>query len=356
MSGLVGHTMYGVLGAKAAAERRLPQASIIARHYAEFLAGAYLGCDAQTMPEAVCVDTGREVGFGTVPLEKSPLTGGAVRPWKLRHGEREYTPREIHERFYGRAHVVFGWSRGERDLAVPWDHLPDYFAAVIDEVLESPSPNERSLAYLFGWIVHVVGDSLIKSVQPGVELQLLDGVYTSRNRPIQDLVTYHEIGIGELGLNWPELLARLATTPVEPWQAYYMRVAEPRGRLARDFGHGWKSDEAELLGAVLIENRRWCRRHAEDVVSDMQLTVQTDGTRECSARLRELVGLNYREMVTAADQAGFRTALLFIADAVAQMFSDVVQRSPQLAALPRAVPPDPGPDMATLRKRWDRKR
>lgn len=53
MSGLVGHTMYGVLGAKAAATRKLPMAPIIGRHFASYLAGAYLGCDVQTMPEAI---------------------------------------------------------------------------------------------------------------------------------------------------------------------------------------------------------------------------------------------------------------------------------------------------------------
>src|SRR5262245_18641323 len=110
MSGLVGHTMYGLLGLKAAAARKLSVVPVAASHLASYLAGAYLGSDIQTMPEAVCVDTGREVGYGTVPLEKSPITGGAVRPWTLKHGDRSYTPREIHEQFYGRSHVVFGWS------------------------------------------------------------------------------------------------------------------------------------------------------------------------------------------------------------------------------------------------------
>ena len=61
-------------------------------------------------------------------------------------------------------------------------------------------------------MAHVVSDSLIKSVQPGIELHLLDGKYTPRNRPIQDLVTFHEIGVKEFGLNWAALLADLAAT------------------------------------------------------------------------------------------------------------------------------------------------
>ena len=152
MSGIIGHSMYAVLGAKAAAQRKLPVAPIAARHFASFLAGAYLGSDIQTLPEAVCVDTGSEVGYGTVPLEKSPITGGVVRPWKLKHDGREYTPREIHELFYGRAHLVFGWSKADREHTVPWDHLPDYFADVVEDTFEFFGPSERALAYVFGWM------------------------------------------------------------------------------------------------------------------------------------------------------------------------------------------------------------
>jgi len=67
MSGIVGHTLFGLLGLKAAGARKLPVGPIAGRHLASYLAGAYLGCDIQTMPEAVCVDSGREVGYGTVP-------------------------------------------------------------------------------------------------------------------------------------------------------------------------------------------------------------------------------------------------------------------------------------------------
>jgi hypothetical protein len=83
MSGVIGHVMYAILGAKAAAHRRSPLEALIGRHWASYLAGAYLGCDIQTMPEAICIDTGKEVGYGTAPLEKSPLTGGKVRPFRL---------------------------------------------------------------------------------------------------------------------------------------------------------------------------------------------------------------------------------------------------------------------------------
>ena len=57
--------------------------------------------------------------------------------------------------------------------------------------------SERGLAYALGWMVHIVGDSLIKSIQPGIHMHLLDGVYTPRNRIVQDQFTFHAIG-GEL--------------------------------------------------------------------------------------------------------------------------------------------------------------
>jgi hypothetical protein len=118
-----GHTMYGLLAEKAVKSRGLPVASIIAKHRASFLCGGYLGCDTQVMPEAVCVDTGREVGFGTVPLEKSPITGGAVRPWLLVHDGQMYRPKQIHKVFYGSVHLVFGWTKEDMLLRMSWDHL-----------------------------------------------------------------------------------------------------------------------------------------------------------------------------------------------------------------------------------------
>ena len=69
MSGIIGHTMYAILAGKAAAAKKLPIAQIIHRHYASYLCGSYLGCDIQTIPEARCIDTGQEVGYGTAPLK-----------------------------------------------------------------------------------------------------------------------------------------------------------------------------------------------------------------------------------------------------------------------------------------------
>ncbi len=343
--------MYAILGLKAAGQRRLPVMPVAARHFASYLAGAYLGSDIQTMPEATCVDTGREVGYGTVPIEKSPLTGGAVRPWKLKFKDREYAPREIHELFYGRAHLAFGWSKAEREHTVPWDHLPDYFAAVTEDVFDFFGPGERPLAYVLGWLVHVVSDSLIKSVQPGLELNLLDGKYTPRNRPIQDLVTFHEVGHKELQIDWPALLADLAATPVEPVQFHYMRVASPRGRLGRSFSNAWAPEHDELLRAVLVENRRYVGPHSRDVLKDLELSRIAEGRWECNETIRKTVGLNYAQMLDLAEKANFRHTLWQMGEAVADMFAAVVERSPRLAGLPA----DAGPSWDELTTRWRRR-
>ena len=352
MSGIIGHTMYAILGCKASEHRGLPIASLIHRHYASYLCGAYLGCDIQTMPEAICVDTGKEVGYGTAPLEKSPLTGGAVRPWSFDFDGKSYRPREIHGRFYGRSHLVFGWAPSERIHGVPWDHLPDYCAAVVDDAMELFGPGERKLAYLFGWMAHIVGDSLIKSIQPGIELDLLDGKYTPKNRPIQDLVAYHEIGVKEFGLNWPAMLTDLAETPVEPVQLHYMRVAPPRGELAKQFSNAWAPQLAPLLEAVLKQNRRYQAIRNPRLLQLYKLRKVGSGW-ECSEELsRRSGGLRYSEMVRLADRADFRQALWDMGEAIASLFEQVGDRSTVIRALPR----ESGPSWAEITSRWKTRR
>lgn len=348
MSGIIGHSTYAVLGWKAALQRKLPVAPIAGRHFANYLAGAYIGCDIQTMPQAICVDTGREVGYGTVPLDKSPLTGGAVRDWKLKFEGREYSPMEIHHLFYGRAHLVFGWQKEDREHTVPWDHLPDYFADSIEDAHDMFGPSERTLAYLLGWIVHVVSDSLIKSIHEGIDLHLLDGKYTPRNRPIQDLVTFHEIGIKEFQLNWPALFADLAATPVEPAQLHYMRVGKPGGRLGASFTNGWVPERRGLLEAVLKENRRWVGVHASDVLKDMELVSGPNGLPDCREAILKDVGLNYTQMIKLADEAHFRHALWQMGEAVAGVFEATVHRSARLAELPDHT----GPSWNDLSRKW----
>ncbi len=144
MSGIIGPVVYAALAAQDARRRGSPAAAVIDRHFAAYLAGAYLGCDIQTMPEAVCADTGREVGYGTVPLDRSPLTGGPVRPFTLTFGGRRYTPYDIHRLFYGRSHLTFGWQDGESACRVPWEALPAYFGRVAEDC--AALHDERALA------------------------------------------------------------------------------------------------------------------------------------------------------------------------------------------------------------------
>jgi hypothetical protein len=313
MSGIVGHVMYAELAAREAERRKLPFAPAMRRHHASYLAGSYLGCDIQTLPEAVCEQTGREVGYGTVPVEKSPITGGPVRRWTLKFCCSQYTASDIHRLFYARAHLVFSWGAAEKKLAVPWERLPDYCAAVAGDATELFGPGDRALAYALGWMAHVVGDSLIKSVHPGVDLHLLNGKYTPQNRPIQDLVTFHEVGRKELGLDWKQLLTELPATPVEQVQLHYMRVAHPRGRLMKEFPDGWQPDREPLLRAVLAENRRYLRPLVESWLQEMEAKAPASG-------------LNYEQMVELAAKANFRRALDQIAKAIADLFEEVAKR------------------------------
>ncbi len=330
MSGVVGHVMYAIVGAKAAAARGVPVGALVGRHWDSYLCGAYLGCDIQTLPEAICLDTGRPVGYGTVPLERSPLTGGPVRPWSLKHEGRKYRPRDIHRLLYGRCHLVFGWAGPERAHTVPWDHLADFAAAVFRDAITLYAPGERQLAYLLGWLAHIVGDSLIKSVHNGLDLNLIDGKYTARNRPIQDLVTFHEVGRKELGLRWDDLLADLATAPVEAIQLHYMRVTKPQGRLAQSFSNAWSPQLESLTRRVLAENRRYQQQRTAELLKRYRLTEQ-DGTQHCSEELsRQAGGLTYREMVDVADRAHFRRALWQMGEAVAELFADVLKRVTEL--------------------------
>ena len=348
MSGIIGHSAYAILAGKAAQQRKLPVAPIIGRHYASYLAGAYLGSDVQTLPAAICVDTGQKVGYCAARIDKSPITGGAIRPWRLRFDGAVYTPRQLYEMFYGRAHLVFGWTKKEKKNALPWDHLADYLAFAVGDAIELFGPGERHLAYMFGWMVHVVSDSLIKSVRPGITLHLLDGKYTPQNRPIQDLVTFHEIGKKELGLNWRNLLADLVATPVEPVQAHYMRVAKPRGQLAEHFPALWVPENEKLLLAVLAENRHYQRIRNQRILEKLEL-IRTDKGWQCDQELARITGgLSYQQMVELADKANFRRALGQMTEAIADVFEQVVARQPLLKKLPLTN----GPTWKELAEKW----
>jgi hypothetical protein len=350
MSGIVGHTMYAVLAGMATRHRKLPIAPLIYRHYPSYLCGAYLGCDIQTMPEAVCVDTGLHVGYGTAPLQHSPLTGGAVRPWSLEFAGKSFRPRDIHSLFYGRSHLVFGWTSAEREQTVPWDHLPDYCTAVVQDAVEMFGPGQRQLAYLFGWMAHIVSDSLIKSVQPGIDLNLLDGKYTPKNRPVQDLFSFHEIGVKELHLNWAALLGELAETPVEPIQLHYMRAAKPRGELAAHFSNAWSPQLAPLLTVVLKENRRYQAIRNPRLLK--RYALKKSGRRwDCSEELSQQAGgLSYSEMVELAEQADFRHAMWQMGEAIVTLFEQVIERTPPLQMLGS----ESSPTWSDITNRWQK--
>tara|TARA_B100001971_G_scaffold86644_1_gene80099 strand:- start:1301 stop:2356 length:1056 start_codon:yes stop_codon:yes gene_type:complete len=351
MSGIIGHTMYALLGARASAQRDLPVARIAHRHLSSYLCGAYLGADVGTIPSVICQDTGTPVGYGSEQIVKSPLTGGPIKPWRLNLGKEQFTPREIHNLFYGRAHVAFGWAEKDKELAIPWEKLPQYFAAVIRDARQFHGSGERQLAYSFGWMTHVIGDGLIKSVAPGMDLHLLNGKYTPANRPIQDLITFHEIGKKEMNLNWHALLADLVDCPIEPLQAHYMRIEQSRGQLSKAHPVGWEPGRQLLLLEVMAENRRYQRIRNGRILKQLALRKTAAGW-QCNRVLSERAkGLKYPEMVALAEKANFRHALWQVGEAIADIFSEVVTLVPEMK---NAYPLDK-PNWQTLTREWRRK-
>ncbi len=351
MSGVIGHSLYAVLALKASEARGNPIAAILRRNHASYLAGAYLGCDIQTLPAAIGLRSGTESGYAKLPAGVIEINGEPVRQWRLESGGKAFTPGEIHALFYGRAHLILGWPASQRDRSVPSDHLPDYFAATVDDAVELFEPGERKLAYLFGWICHTVGDAMIKSVIPGADLKLLNGTYTPENRPIQDLVSFHEIGRKELGLDWRALLSDACETPVEDIQPHYMRCAPRRGRLGELFPDAWEPGREALLRQVMAKNREHLKVWLQRALRDLELKRSGDEW-ECRPELsRQAGGLDYREMVETAEKAGFRKALWRIAERIAGTFDETVERAETLRGARGARTAD----WAEITKRWMKK-
>ena len=352
MSGIVGHVTYALLALKAAKSRQLPVAGVMENHISSYLAGCYLGCDIQTLPAAICKDTGESVGYASSPIDKSPITGGEIEPFRLKVDDREFSPREIHDLFYGRTHLILGWQKGAGDeLKIPLSRVLDYAVDVASDTIDLFGPGQRPLAYVMGWLTHVTGDGLIKSVLDGINLHLLDGKYTAKNRPIQDLVSFNDIGIGELGLNWAALLDDLATTPVEPIQFHYMRCATRQGRLGAHFENGWDPELSPVLEKVLEENRRYQRIRNARLIDQLTVKTASDGSLVCDKELSQLTGgMSYHEMQEAAEQANFRHALWQMGEIIADFFEKMTEREEKLQDLKYAG----SQSWEDLTRRWTR--
>ena len=324
MSGLVGHSLYAILALQQAEEWTPSLVPLLKRHFGSYLAGAYIGADIQMMPEAVCVQTGKELGIGTVPLTESPFTGGPVRPWYLEHAGNRFRPNEIHRLFYGRSHLIFGWTKEMANLRVSWDLLVRYAVCVIKDYSASSPTSDNGLAWIFGWLVHVVSDSMIKSRQPGLKMHLVDGLYTARNRPIQDLFAFYEMGVKELKIDWKGTFALMAQAPIEAVQFHYMRIRPLGPHLSKAFADGWAESQGDLLQTVLRENRRWLSHHAGDVLAELMLE-EVSGRRLPSKIFREWTqDSDYGELMAMAEKAGIRDVLRGIVEETVGLFDHVL--------------------------------
>lgn len=349
MSGVIGHVMYAVLGAKAVSARNLPIAPLLHRHEATYLCGAYLGADIQTLPNGTDLATSLPFGYGTLPASVTVRDGRDIRPYQLIHDGRTYDSRTLTDLFYGRSHLTLGWTATDLGLSVPWDHLPDYAAAVIEDTPRIHGPGERAIAYLFGWMAHIVGDAMIKGVRSGLTMKLLNGLYTPENRPIQDLVTYHEIGMRELGIHWPDLLHDLATTPAETIQHHYMRVGKRQGLLGQRYPVGWRPELADLLSALTKANRWYFPHWVRQIVEQLKLVKDDRGEWQCASQLSQKAGgVSYREMTELAEEANLRQTLWEIGEAIADLFQAIVEIAPETHDWPDRSQPS----WETLNQRW----
>ena len=140
----------------------------------------------------------------------------------------------------------------------------------------------------------------------------------------------------------------LADTPVEPIQLHFMRVAAPQGQLAADFPDGWTPQHGPLLEHVLRENRRYQRIRNQRLLDELEL-VRSPGGWQCNAELsRQTGGLSYAEMVELAEQADFRHALWQMAEAIVDLFVQVIQEQPLL----QDFPADESPSWEELSRKW----
>jgi hypothetical protein len=129
-----------------------------------------------------------------------------------------------------------------------------------------------------------------------------------------------------------------------------MRVAKPRGELGRTFPNAWAPQFAPLLTQVLQENRRYQRIRNPRLLKQYELQ-KVNGRWQCSEELaRQTGGLTYAEMVGLSERANFRHALWQMGEAIAGLFEQVVDRTPELQVLNDT----PGPSWAEITARWKR--
>ena len=326
MSGIIGHITYAFLGLQEARKRGLPDVALIERHFPSYLAGTYLAADIMTLPGGVCPKCNGEYGYSSSRPDTCPRDGVSIQPYFLEHEGKKYLPKEILQLFYGRTHLLFGWhAEEEKHLILRKDNLPQYFNACLADADEFYAPKERVRAYTLGWIAHVVSDAMIKSVQPGLALYLLNGTYPPENRPIQDLYSFHEVGRKEFGIDWEKLLYDLAETPVEAIQGHFMRLSSVRGQLAEQFPDGWVPQQQGLLLKIMKENRRYQRIYNAEILQEMELHQGSNGL-ECNAELsRKANGATWQEMLRMCNESNFRAALDQIGNSIADLFQQITK-------------------------------
>ena len=150
-------------------------AQLASRHLSSYLCGAYLGgMSAPCRPLFVWIPIHR---WATVPNGwRKAVTGGRVKQWTLSIGAGN-----LRRAKFAASYVVVptlplaGWL-----MIDCWRCLGRGCQNTLPRccrMRELHGPSERRLAYALGWMTHVIGDGLIKSVAPGLDLNLLDEIH-----------------------------------------------------------------------------------------------------------------------------------------------------------------------------------
>jgi len=218
------HVTYAVLGAQAATARRLPVAPLLRRHWASYLCGAYLGCDIQTFPKQCVWTRAAKSGTAWCRWPESPHRRRGPAMEALLDG-REYTRVTSTGCFTGDRTWSLAGARRNSTCRNPGTIWP--ITSRARPLTRGPALARANVRWPISSHARARGRRQSHQVRPRrPEAAFTRRQYTPRNRPIQDLITFHEVGRKELNLNWARPAGGSRWLPaVESLQPHTMRVA-----------------------------------------------------------------------------------------------------------------------------------
>lgn len=308
-------------------------ARIAAAHLPSVYAGAYEGADCQIMPLALCDGCGRVVGLGHLPdVPLCEYCGGTLRPYRFHFAGQDWDALSLHGAFYVRSHLGLPVSSPHSDRS----HLPldatrsvwrnvlcDAFTTAHAGPLISADPGrwEWAVAFVLGWITHVVADLVMKGFWPETvtDTSFVDGLYGPKSRMAWEHLILSTL-CDEMGISGEGLLYGLPGGDDNGIMLHYMMVNEPARYTHWDPPvPNWpaRPDQHDLLSAHLVAHRAF--------FAVLPLTSQfvagqhgsrPPGERTPVHRLEQftLDGMDAAELIALARRSGAPEALARIVD------------------------------------------